>query len=143
MTELASIVRNSTTGREVTMQILVSAIMFGLILVAAPRPILADDGGRPADRKDSYDPSLLYPGNYAPERLFYKNPNGTIWLPWLAGDFGKKVKCAGALKGFKRRGVWKGHLNQDGSCGPVAEPSDWAVGNWLNYVQSSKPAKRQ
>lgn len=141
MTTPCSIFGNIITGREVAMQILLSTLMFGLILVAGSMPASADDSSRPAGTRSSYDPAILYPGPYTPEHLFYRNPKGTIWLPWIAGDFNKKVKCSGAVKRFKRQGVWKGHLNQDGSCGPLAEPSDWAVGNWLNYVQSSRPRK--
>jgi hypothetical protein len=121
------------------MQIVFSALMLGLVLVAGSVPAFGE-GGKKSEMK--YDPAIMYPGPYTPEHLFYRNPKGTIWLPWIAGDFTKKVNCSGALKRLKRRGVWKGHLNTDGSCGPPAEPSDWAVGNWLNFVQSSRPINR-
>lgn len=122
------------------MQILFSVLMFGLVLVAGSVPAFGE-GSKTSEVK--YDPAIMYPGPYTPEHLFYRNPKGMIWLPWSKADFSRKVSCSGALKRLKKRGVWKGHLNPDGSCGPVAEPSDWAVGNWLNYYQSSKPRNRQ
>lgn len=122
------------------MRVLFSVIMFGVVFVAGSFPVFAEGGMKPVEK---YDPAILYPGPYTPEYLFYKNPRGTIWLPWSKADFSRKVSCSGALKRLKKRGVWKGHLNPDGSCGPVAEPSDWAVGNWLNYYQSSRPRNGQ
>ncbi|TWJ32437.1 hypothetical protein JN12_00877 [Geobacter argillaceus] len=125
------------------MQMMFSLIVFGFIFLTGAVPAVADDGNRPAEKRISYDPAIMYPGPYTPEHLFYKNPKGPVWLQWTAGDFTRKVTCSGALKRLKRKGVWQGHLKPDGSCGSPAEPSDWAVGNWINYYLSSSPGNRQ
>jgi len=143
MNENHSIFKRTIIGKEVTMQLLFSLILFGLVFVAGLVPVFADGGNRPAERKNSYDPVILYPGPYMPEQLFYRNPKGQVWLRWTTADFSRKVTCPGALKRLKRRGVWKGHLKPGGSCGSPAEPSDWAVGNWINYYLSSSPDNRQ
>ena len=119
------------------MRMLLSAVLFGLVCAAGSVSAYADEGRKP----EKYNPAIMYPGPFTPEHLFYRNPNSTVWLPWRAVDFTKKVKCSAAVKRLKRHGVWQGHLNRDGSCGPTAEPSHWAAGNWLNYVESSKPVK--
>ena len=119
------------------MRMLVSAVLFGLVCAAGSA--YPDEGKTP----EKYSPAIIYPGPFTPEHLFYRNPSSTVWLPWRAVDFTKKVTCSDAVKRLKRHGVWKGHLNRDGSCGPAAEPSQWAVGNWLNYVESSKPVKHE
>jgi len=92
-----------------------------------------------AQRTELYNPGIIYPGPYAPEQLFYRNPKGEIWLRWTANDFAKTVTCKSALKGLRLTGVWKGHLKPNGSCGSTAEPSDWAVGNWINFYLLSTP----
>jgi hypothetical protein len=79
-----------------------------------------------------YNPAQRYAGSYTPKALFYKNP-GSIYWQRVADDFLKRVKCPDALGHLQRDGLWKGHLKKDGSCGPLDEPSDWAVGNRLNY----------
>ena len=112
------------------MRVFLSAIVFGLVAIAGSFPVFAA-GGRKAAEK--YDVAIMYPGPHTPEQLYYRNPNGPVWLQWTTGDFTRKVTCPGALKRLKRTGVWKGHLKPDGACGPTAEPSDWAVGNWINY----------
>lgn len=113
-----------------------SVIVYLLVCMSVSFPVFGEGGGTLVEK---YDPAIMYPGPYTPEQLFYRNPTGTIWIPWSKADFSRKVTCSGALKRLRKGGVWKGHLNKDGSCGPVAEPSDWAVGNWLNYYQSSRP----
>ena len=136
MNDAGRISGRTVTVKERGMRRMFSVIVCLLVGMSVSSPAFAEG------RKKSveiYDPAIMYPGPYTPEQLFYRNPTGTIWIPWSKADFTRKVTCAGALKRLKKGGVWKGHLNQDGSCGPVAEPSDWAVGNWLNYYQSSRP----
>jgi len=91
--------------------------------------------------REPYSPVIIYPGPYAPEQLFYKNPKGETWLRWTAKDFNRAVTCPGALKQLKRTGVWQGHLKPNGSCGTPAEPSDWATGNWLNFYLIGRPSE--
>jgi hypothetical protein len=81
-----------------------------------------------------YNPAQRYNGSYTPKALFYKNPGSTYWQR-VADDFLRRVKCPNAMDHLRKDGLWKGHLNKDGSCGPLDEPSDWAVGNRLNYEE--------
>jgi hypothetical protein len=80
-----------------------------------------------------YNPLYIYKGDYQPDVLLFKNPWSTDWqrLPKL--DYLQKVTCQDALAALNKVGKWKGNLRMDGSCGSPAEPSDWAMGNRLNY----------
>ena len=109
-----------------------------LVLLAAILITILSLGASPAIA-ELYNPGIIYPGPYTPEQLFYRNPKGEIWLRWTANDFAKTVTCKSALKGLRLTGVWKGHLKPNGSCGSTAEPSDWAVGNWINFYLLSTP----
>jgi hypothetical protein len=100
-----------------------------LILAAADEP--AGRGGA-ARSIGPYNSAQPYAGAYTPKALFFKNPGNTYWQR-VADDYLKRVKCPNAMDHLRRDGLWKGHLKKDGSCGPLDEPSDWAVGNRLNY----------
>jgi len=131
----------SVSEGEVSMRI-IWVIVFGFIFMAYSIPAFSAEGKQAEEKRVSYDAAIMYPGPYTPEQLFYKNPKGQVWLRWTTADFTKTVACSGALKRLKQRGVWQGHLKSDGSCGSPAEPSDWAVGNWINYYLSSSPGNR-
>jgi len=81
-----------------------------------------------------YNSTQRYNGSYTPKALFFKNPGNIYWRR-VADDYLKRVKCPDAIDHLRKGGLWKGHLNQDGSCGPLDEPSDWATGNRLNYEE--------
>ncbi len=83
-----------------------------------------------------YDPSIIYKGPFVFNHVYYKNSPKSSWIRGLEGTFPGVVACADALAHLKTRGVWKGHFNKDGSCGPTSEPVDWAVGNRLNFEKS-------
>jgi hypothetical protein len=100
-----------------------------LILAAADEPT---GRGGAAGIVGPYNPAQQYAGSYTPKALFFKNPGSTYWQR-VADNFLKRVKCPDAMDHLRRSGLWKGHLKKDGSCGPLDEPSDWAVGNRLNY----------
>jgi hypothetical protein len=100
-----------------------------LLLAAADEPT---GRGGATGSVGPYNPAQRYAGSYTPKALFYKNPGSTYWQR-VADDFLRRVKCPDALGHLQRDGLWKGHLKKDGSCGPLDEPSDWAVGNRLNY----------
>lgn len=94
----------------------------------------------PAEKGKSagaYNPKIEYAGDYQANLLFYSSSNGQFWrrLPKL--DRLERVTCPDAADQLARYGVWKGHLNTDGSCGTYDEPDSWAMGNWLNYRDSS------
>jgi hypothetical protein len=84
--------------------------------------------------KGAYDPAKVYPGRYRPDMVYFRNsPRNHIWYRGINGDFPAGVLCSDAFVHFKKTGLWKGHLNPDGSCASPSEPSEWAVGNRLNY----------
>ncbi|CAG0941387.1 hypothetical protein ANRL1_00527 [Anaerolineae bacterium] len=87
----------------------------------------------PAAAEEPYAPAIIYPGPYEPEQLFYRNPKGLDWQRWSPASFTKSVICRETLKSLKLTGVWQGHLKPNGACGTPAEPSYWALGNWINY----------
>lgn len=108
---------------------LIVAVVGGIL--SSVSPVAAAIGGA------SYIPSQVYNGPYPIDGVFYRNPGNTIWIRGIAGTFPKAVVCPDALRHLKQDGTWRGHLKPNGSCGPLAEPSIWAVGNWINYSISA------
>ncbi len=95
----------------------------------------------------AYNPNIVYAGNFKEDLLFCKYEDSDIWRRVERLDRLRYVTCADALQQLRQQGTWKGHLNvNDGSCGPVGEPLDWATGNWINYndqvlKQQNKPGE--
>jgi hypothetical protein len=92
----------------------------------------------PLSHKSGYNPAQTYPGPFVPTMLYIRHSPSGPWHRGLTGLFSKGVSCPDALSNFRRSGLWQGHLKQDGSCGPLAEPSQWALGNRLNYGAMSE-----
>ena len=96
----------------------------------------------PQDQKNTgptiaaYNPNAVYTGTYVPELVYNKNSGASVWIRVTRLDRLRFISCDSALTGLRREGTWQGHLNADGSCGSSSEPSDWALGNWLNYRDS-------
>jgi len=90
--------------------------------------------------KNVYNPSQVYTGSYEPDIVYYRPSQKTFWRRGLNDTFPANVSCPGALKSLSRSGLWKGHFRPDGSCGPTDEPSEWAVGNRLNFDESANPS---
>lgn len=87
-----------------------------------------------ADRDNSYVPGIDYKGEFIPSRLYYHNPRSAVWRRMSASDnYRDVVKCKAALVALEATGSWQGHLNQDGSCGSLDEPSYFALGSRINY----------
>jgi hypothetical protein len=80
-----------------------------------------------------YHPAQTYPGPYVPNVVYYRNCSTCPWQRGLSGLYSQGVKCSDALRNLGRTGRWWGHFKQDGSCGPIGEPSEFALGNRLNY----------
>jgi hypothetical protein len=82
----------------------------------------------------AYHANIVYTGNFKTDLLFFKNERSETWRRIPTLDRLQYVTCAVALQHLQHEGTWKGHLNiKDGSCGSLGEPSDWAMGNWINY----------
>ena len=80
-----------------------------------------------------YDPAQLYTGPFGPSNVYYRETFRAKWRLGIPGTYPNAVTCPEALSRFKVSGLWSGHLKLDGSCGIADEPSEWAVGNRLNY----------
>jgi hypothetical protein len=94
-------------------------------------PSLAED--IPAILKRTYNPVVSYPGKFENSVLYFRNSNKSNWMRGEISRFPDAVSCHDAIVHINRTGLWKGHFKSDGSCGPTGEPTDWALGNRLNY----------
>jgi hypothetical protein len=90
-------------------------------------------------RQRSYDPAKVYPGSFGNNILYYRYPNSS-WRRGMEGTYPNAVACADALKHFKKSGLWQGHFGRGGVCGALGEPTEWAVGNRLNFDAQSDSA---
>lgn len=86
---------------------------------------------------DGYNPAQTYTGKYKADFIYFRNLNNPNWYRDTSLTYPKGVICKEALRHFMSDGKWKGHLKSDGTCGPLAEPVELAVGNRLNYDASS------
>jgi hypothetical protein len=102
-------------------------------LIAASPLFAATQSTGGAALSSAYQPTLTYTGQYVPNMLYYRNSPAGKWQRGLKGLYSKGLSCSDALRNFGRTGRWWGHLMPDGSCGPTAEPSEWALGNRLNF----------
>lgn len=80
-----------------------------------------------------YNPEVAYPGVYEANRLYYKGHGSDLWKGMSKPAFLKDVTCTDAKRTLSISGSWNGHLNKNGSCGTKAEPTERAVGNYLNF----------
>ncbi len=86
-----------------------------------------------------YNPKVVYAGRYKTDILFYKPSNTEFWKRLPRFDRLRNVKCPEALQQINQAGIWQGDLSfKNGSCiyygpGPSDPPTEWALGNWLNY----------
>lgn len=87
------------------------------------------------DKNDAtYQSHLVYGGEFIATGLYYRNPRSAIWMrAGASDDYKELVRCPVALSSLEYTGSWQGHLNGDGSCGPVEEPSFFATGNRINF----------
>lgn len=108
-----------------------------VLLLLNAAPLLAADPPGAFFARYSYDPAFFYPGAYAANALYYRNPGNPNWQAGFSRDL-SAVTCREAYSSIKRNGMWKGHLKQDGSCADPAEGVEWKVGNRLNFDVSIK-----
>jgi hypothetical protein len=91
--------------------------------------------------KAGYNPAATYPGPFVPNVVYYRPTPRGGWQRGLKGLYSKGVSCSDALRSFRRSGLWQGHFNPDGSCGPLGEPSEFALGNRLNFDAEARAPK--
>lgn len=96
---------------------------------AAEKAVAGNDG-----RESAYIPGVGYNGEFITSRLYYRNPRSAVWRRMSDSDnYREVVTCRTALASLETGGTWQGHLNQDGSCGPLDEPAHFALGNRINF----------
>ena len=117
-------------------KILLIMLISGMCLLAAIATAATKEQVSPAPGIAAYNPTTEYNGAYESDFIYYKNPGASVWLRVTNLDRLRHISCPDALRSLNKQGTWRGHLNPDGSCGPTSEPSDWALGNWLNYRDS-------
>jgi len=83
-----------------------------------------------------YQPNRIYTGPFSPAALYYRNPGNPQWRRGFRREL-KDLICQPAVVSFSTAGIWKGHLNPDGTCADPSEPVEWAVGNRLNFEGAS------
>jgi hypothetical protein len=88
----------------------------------------------------TYDQKKVYPGSYDTNVTYYRPSKKTFWRPGLNGFFPENVRCLKALNSLMQSGLWKGNLINEGDCGPIDEPAEWAVGNRLNFDEGAIPS---
>ncbi|MBV5340690.1 MAG: hypothetical protein J0665_14225 [Deltaproteobacteria bacterium] len=98
--------------------------------VAVEKPVVFNDKNETA----AYNPKASYTGEFIQSRIYYHNPRSAVWRRMNHSDnYLDVVTCQAALISLGKYGNWQGHLKQDGSCGPLDEPSFFALGNRINY----------
>ena len=79
-----------------------------------------------------YNPSVVYSGQFRSNAVYYHNRRNPLWYLGIQQEL-DAIKCRAAQDSFLMTGRWSGHFEADSSCGTTSEPTEWAVGNWLNF----------
>ena len=108
-----------------------------LMLLFATCPIWAEDTSSDASPRFAYDPGVVYSGLFNTNGIYYHNRSNPIWYSGLNQEL-DAVICRSARESFSRTGRWSGHFAPDSSCGDTSEPTEFAVGNWLNFRNANK-----
>jgi hypothetical protein len=107
-----------------------------LMLVVVPLilTVVAVDESRAETRVNGgYDPKASYQGIYEKDRVYAKRHGADLWVGSAKPAKIYSVKCSSAAQSLGS-GIWIGNLNTNGTCGPAAEPTEWAMGNYLNFM---------
>ena len=98
-----------------------------LILLCTATLVLAENAA-----KIPYNPSVVYSGQFNSNAVYFHNRRNPVWYLGIKQEL-VAIKCRAAQESFMRTGRWGGHFEPDSSCGGTSEPTEWAVGNWLNF----------
>jgi hypothetical protein len=102
-------------------------VMTALILFSTATLLLAENAAR-----SPYNPSVVYSGQFRSNAVYFHNRRNPVWYLGIKQEL-DVIKCREAQESFMRTGRWGGHFELDSSCGGTSEPTEWAVGNWLNF----------
>ncbi|MRR53545.1 MAG: hypothetical protein EG822_03400 [Deltaproteobacteria bacterium] len=111
---------------------IMSLLFFTLLATATMVLPLADAQAAPPYGKVTYDPSMVYPGDYESDVAYTRYPKSS-WRQGLNGTISEAIVCQDALKSLRQTGLWRGNFGLGGTCGPLGEPAEWALGNRLNF----------
>lgn len=98
------------------------------------------DKGLDAEKSGLYDPSVVYSGMFESERIYRIVAGPETWVGSRRPARSKDITCRDARTSLERKGSWTGPLNADGACGS-GEPTDWALGNFLNFQTGLEDAE--
>lgn len=93
-----------------------------------------------AEEAGSYDATVVYSGMFESEQIYKIVLGPGTWAGSRRPARSKEVTCRDARTALERKGWWTGPLNADGACGS-GEPSDWALGNFLNFQTGLEDAE--
>ncbi len=91
----------------------------------------------PSTVKGVYNSLAIYQGAYDPKRIYKRRTPSDGWVGNNKPSHISQVRCMDAYNALSAGGQWMGNLNKDGSCGNPAEPAEWALGNYLNYLDAA------
>ena len=101
-------------------------ILVALILLSTATLLRAENAQYP------YNPSVVYSGSFRSNAIYFHNRRNPVWYLGIRQEL-DSIKCRAAQDSFSRTGRWSGHFEPDSSCGNTSEPTEWGVGNWLNF----------
>ncbi len=88
----------------------------------------------PATVKGVYNSLATYKGDYEPKRIYKRRTPDSGWSGNAKPSHISQVRCTEAYNALIAGSLWTGNLAENGSCAPPGDPADWALGNYLNYL---------
>ncbi|AMV71795.1 hypothetical protein JCM30471_01460 [Desulfuromonas carbonis] len=104
-----------------------------LILLGLPLVALAAE----------YKPDHIYEGMFVNNRIYEHNRVYDMWDPDRDYKTVDAFKCSLARNNLRQKGIWTGVVLSDYNCADNFEAPSRATGNYLNYLQTVAPAKKQ
>ncbi|RQW88636.1 MAG: hypothetical protein EHM79_05305 [Geobacter sp.] len=109
-------------------------LFFAIFATAAMVVPVADAQVVPSLGKATYDPSKVYSGDFVSDVAYSRYPK-SAWRQGLNGTYSDVIVCPEALRSLRQTGLWRGNFGPGGTCGPLGEPAEWALGNRLNFEE--------
>jgi hypothetical protein len=93
---------------------------------------------------EQYNPLVVYDGAYKPDILFVRTQGGEFWRRMALVYRLRNVACVDAKAQLMKAGKWNGHLDlKSGACASPDEPSEWALGNRINFDEQVRQLEVQ
>jgi len=92
---------------------------------------------------EEYNPDHIYEGMFISNRIYEHNRVYDMWSPDRDYKTTDSFKCSLARNELRRKGTWTGVVISDYNCAANLEAPSRATGNYLNYLQTVAPAKKQ